>query len=54
MKIISGVWAASIVDAASRHGIFSAQDRNPSTADNVAKKTGISCGIQCASGSGRN
>jgi hypothetical protein len=53
MQIITGAWATSILGAAARHGIFTALEGNPATADNDAKKMGISCSIQCASGSDR-
>jgi hypothetical protein len=36
----------------SQSGIFMAADGNPSTAANIAKKEKISCGNQCANGSG--
>jgi ubiquinone/menaquinone biosynthesis C-methylase UbiE len=42
MQIITGGWASSILGAAARHGIFTALESNPATAENVAKKTGIS------------
>ena len=42
MQIITGGWASSILGAAARHGIFTALEGNPATAENVAKKTGIS------------
>src|SRR6185437_178408 len=42
MQIITGGWATSILGAATRHGIFTALEGNPATADDVAKKTGIS------------
>src|ERR1035437_9537017 len=41
MQIITGGWATSILGAAARHGIFTALEGNPSTAEEVAKKTGI-------------
>jgi len=42
MQIITGGWATSILGAAAQHGIFTALEGNPATAENVAKKTGIS------------
>jgi len=42
MQIITGGWAISILGAAARHGIFNALEGNPDTAENVAKRTGIS------------
>jgi SAM-dependent methyltransferase len=42
MRLITGGWACSILGAAARHGIFTALERNPDTAENVAKETGIS------------
>lgn len=42
MQIITGGWAASILGAAARHGIFTALEGNPDTVENVAKKAGIS------------
>src|ERR1700722_1198668 len=42
MQIITGGWATSILGAAAHHGIFSALEGNPDTAENVAKKTAIS------------
>ncbi len=42
MQIITGGWATSILGAAARHGIFTALEGNPDTAENVAKNTGIS------------
>jgi hypothetical protein len=42
MQIITGGWASSILGAAAQHGIFTALEGNPATAENVAKKTGIS------------
>src|SRR6202166_3615247 len=41
MQIITGGWATSILGAATRHGIFTAVEGNPSSAEEVAKKTGI-------------
>jgi ubiquinone/menaquinone biosynthesis C-methylase UbiE len=42
MQIITGGWASSILGAAAQHGLFTALEGNPATAENVAKKTGIS------------
>src|ERR1700688_3848357 len=42
MQIITGGWATSILGAAAAHGIFTALEGNPSTSEEVAKKTGIS------------
>jgi ubiquinone/menaquinone biosynthesis C-methylase UbiE len=42
MQLITGGWACSILGAAARHGIFTALEGKPETAENVAKKTGIS------------
>jgi ubiquinone/menaquinone biosynthesis C-methylase UbiE len=42
MQIITGGWASSILGAAAQHGIFTALEGNPATAENVAQKTGIS------------
>jgi ubiquinone/menaquinone biosynthesis C-methylase UbiE len=42
MQIITGGWATSILGAAARHGIFSALEGDPSSAEDVAKKTAIS------------
>jgi ubiquinone/menaquinone biosynthesis C-methylase UbiE len=42
MQIITGGWASSILGAAAQHGIFTALEGNPATAENVAKKTAIS------------
>jgi ubiquinone/menaquinone biosynthesis C-methylase UbiE len=42
MQIITGGWATSILGAAAQHGIFTALEGNPATAENIAKKTGIS------------
>src|SRR6202140_4464674 len=42
MQIITGGWASSVLGAAAQHGIFTALEGNPATAENVAKKTGIS------------
>lgn len=42
MQLITGGWAASILGAASRHGLFDALASGASDAKGVAKKTGIS------------
>jgi ubiquinone/menaquinone biosynthesis C-methylase UbiE len=42
MQIITGGWATSILGSAAQHGIFTALEGNPATADDVAKKTEIS------------
>src|SRR5258708_5170772 len=42
MQIVTGGWASSILGAAARHGIFNALEGNPASAEDVAKKTGIS------------
>ena len=42
MQLITGAWAASILGAAVRHGLFTALEDNPDTAVGVAKKAGIS------------
>jgi hypothetical protein len=42
MQLITGGWASSILGAASRHGIFTALEASPDTAEGVAKRTGIS------------
>jgi SAM-dependent methyltransferase len=42
MQLITGSWATSILGASAKHGIFTALEGNPDTAENVAKKTGIS------------
>jgi ubiquinone/menaquinone biosynthesis C-methylase UbiE len=42
MQLITGAWAASILGAAARHGLFTALEGNPDSTDGVAKKTGIS------------
>jgi ubiquinone/menaquinone biosynthesis C-methylase UbiE len=42
MQLITGGWASSILGAAARHGIFTALEGNPDTAENIARKTGIS------------
>jgi hypothetical protein len=42
MQLVTGAWAASILGAAARHGLFTALEGSPDTADGVAKKAGIS------------
>jgi SAM-dependent methyltransferase len=42
MQIITGGWATSILGSAAQHGIFTALEGNPATAEDVAKTTGIS------------
>jgi hypothetical protein len=42
MQLLTGAWAASILGAAARHGLFTALEGNPDSTDGVAKKTGIS------------
>jgi SAM-dependent methyltransferase len=42
MQIITGSWAAAILGAAARHGIFTLLEQKPDTAENVAKRAGIS------------
>src|ERR1700694_5530713 len=42
MQLMTGAWAASVLGAAARHGLFTALEGNPDSADGVAKKTGIS------------
>jgi len=42
MQLITGAWAASILGAAARHGLFTTLEGNPDTAEGLAKKTGIS------------
>ena len=42
MQLITGGWACSILGAAARHGVFTALEGTPETAENVAKQTGIS------------
>ena len=38
MQIITGGWATSILGAAARHGIFTALEGNPSTAEKSRKR----------------
>src|SRR5690242_21223870 len=42
LQIATAGWAGSILGAAAHHGIFNALEGTPDTAENVAKKTGIS------------
>lgn len=42
MQLSTGAWAASILGAAARHGVFTALEGDPDSADGVAKKAGIS------------
>ena len=42
MQLITGGWAASILGTAARHGLFTALEAHPGTAQDVAKTTGIS------------
>ena len=42
MQLVTGGWAASVMGAAARHGLCTALEGNPETAEGVAKKTGIS------------
>lgn len=42
MQLVTGGWATSILGAAARHGIFTALEGNPASAEDVAKKTEIS------------
>ena len=42
MQLTTGGWACSILGAAAHHGIFDALEGTPDTAENVARKTGIS------------
>ena len=42
MQLITGAWATSILGAAARHGVFTALEGRPDTADSVATRTGIS------------
>src|SRR2546423_64728 len=42
LQLITGGWACSIVGAAARHGIFTALEDNPESAENLAKKAAIS------------
>ena len=42
MQLISGGWAAAILGAAAKHGVFNALEKGADDAAGVAKKTGIS------------
>jgi ubiquinone/menaquinone biosynthesis C-methylase UbiE len=42
MQLITGGWAASIVGAAARHGIFTALESTPDDANGIATRVGIS------------
>src|SRR5579862_1088454 len=42
LQLITGGWATSVLGGAARHGIFTAIEGNPDTAENIAKKTNIS------------
>jgi SAM-dependent methyltransferase len=42
MQLITGAWAASILGAAARHGLFTALEQNPDTAAGLAEKIGVS------------
>jgi len=42
LQLITGAWATSILGGAARHGIFTALEGNPDSAENLAKKTQIS------------
>jgi SAM-dependent methyltransferase len=42
MQLVTGAWAASILGAAARHGLFTALEENPDTAAGLAKRAGIS------------
>ena len=42
MQLITGGWASSILGAAARHGVFTALEGDPNTADGLATKAGIS------------
>jgi SAM-dependent methyltransferase len=42
MQLVTGGWASSILGAAARHGIFTALEESPASAEDVARKTGIS------------
>ena len=42
MQLVTGAWAASILGAAARHGLFTALEDHPDTAAGVAKKAGVS------------
>jgi ubiquinone/menaquinone biosynthesis C-methylase UbiE len=42
MQLITGGWAASVLGAAARHGVFTALEGHADTAEGVAKRTAIS------------
>jgi len=42
LQLITGGWACSILGASARHGIFTALEASPDTAEGIAKRTGIS------------
>jgi ubiquinone/menaquinone biosynthesis C-methylase UbiE len=42
MQLITGAWAASIVGAGARHGLFTALESRPDDAPGIAARTGIS------------
>ena len=42
MQVITGAWAASILGAAARHGIFTALESRPDDASGIAKRVSIS------------
>src|SRR5690348_11634289 len=42
MQVITGAWAASIVGAAARHGVFTALESSPDDAHGIAKRASIS------------
>src|ERR1700722_14711044 len=42
MQLITGGWATAILGGATQHGLFTALEGNPATAETVAKKTEIS------------
>ena len=42
MQLITGGWAASILGAAARHGLFTALEGHPDSTEAIAKKVGIS------------
>ena len=42
MQIVTGGWAAAILGAAARHGIFAALEEKADSVESVAKRTGIS------------
>ena len=42
MQLMTGAWAAGILGAAARHGLFTALEGHPLGAESIAKKVGIS------------